>query len=82
MKTKNIIIAFSFVTYIPLYSCLKINANLFMFPKEILKLRTSIDLNQKLVLLYNYEAQSEQLQGSKLFNRIPKLVNVRGYVRC
>ena len=40
----------SFVTYVQQYFCLKGNANLFMFSSRILKLRTSIDLNQVLIL--------------------------------
>ena len=56
------------------------------FPTYNFTLETVVDkskyLNQKLVLPSNYETQSEQLQGIKLFNQISKAVNVRGYVRC
>ena len=56
------------------------------FPTYNFTLETVVDkskyLNQKLVFPSNYETQSEQLQGIKLFNQISKGVNVRGYVRC
>tara|TARA_B100000945_G_scaffold317208_1_gene319587 strand:- start:225 stop:455 length:231 start_codon:yes stop_codon:yes gene_type:complete len=62
--------AFSFFTNFQLSYCLKSNVCHFVFSAGILKLRASIDLNQKLVLSNNYEAESEQLQGIKLFNWI------------
>ena len=44
------IIASSFVTHVQKYFCLKGNDNFLMFSSRILKLRTSIDLNQVLIL--------------------------------
>ena len=49
LKLKDII-ASSFVTHVKQYSRLQWNANFFMFSSMILKLRTSIDLNQVLIL--------------------------------
>ena len=47
---KKDIIESLFVTYVQQYFRLKGIANFFMFSSRILKLRTSIDLNQVLIL--------------------------------